>query len=96
LNNKVKPITVKEGFKVCKVCLKELEVTEFHITKTMKGTPSLMYQCKECESKAKMIRYQNKKYGLTNFKYMGCTLENDSPIEDQIKRVENCIRNTKI
>jgi|GEM_PF-1820886 len=62
LNNKIKPVTIKEGFKICRVCLRELEVTEFHTTKTMKGTASLMYQCKECESKAKKIRYNNKKF----------------------------------
>jgi hypothetical protein len=61
LNNKVKPYRTKEGYKLCRVCSIEFPVSEFHITLTMKGNKSLMYQCKECESKAKKVRYLKNK-----------------------------------
>jgi len=59
IKNKVKPYTPKEGFKICRVCNKELPITDFHTTKTMKGNPSYKYNCKACESAYKKQRYYN-------------------------------------
>lgn len=61
LNFKIKPARIKEGFKICRACNCELPISEFNPIKTMKGTLSLMYQCKDCERKSKKVRYERKK-----------------------------------
>lgn len=66
-----KPETKKEGFKVCRKCNRELPVSDFHTTKTRKGTISLVYQCKECEAKyKKQIKFQKHEKNINSV--IGC------------------------
>ena len=55
LNFSIKPIRIKDGFKICRVCNCELPFSEFHTSKTKKGTVSYLYQCKSCEAKYKRV-----------------------------------------
>lgn len=64
LKNKQKPYKPKEGFKVCRLCHLELEVSEFNKAKTKKGSESFKYCCKKCEHSKNKIIYnlKNKNY----------------------------------
>lgn len=60
LKNEQKPYKPKDGYKVCRLCNKELEFSKFNKAKTKKGSESLKYCCKECE--------HNKNKKIYNFK----------------------------
>ncbi len=47
------------SYKVCSICKKELEITEFHKDKSRKG--GLRKDCKECTKSRNNLRYQKKK-----------------------------------
>lgn len=53
----MKPFTIKEGYKMCRICNIEKKLSEFRKTKTMKGTPSFYYACFECEREMKRDYY---------------------------------------
>ena len=61
LKNKQKPYKPKNGFKVCRLCNKELEFSKFNKAKTKKGNESLKYCCKECEHNKNKKIYKLKK-----------------------------------
>jgi hypothetical protein len=58
--DKTKPYKVREGYKLCRVCLIEKPTNQFRPKKNKSGSPSLAHWCLECEASYKKNRYINK------------------------------------